>query len=85
MSKRRKEPISRDALLALPAAVELWPTAGQVLGLGRSKTYELARAGQFPVRVLRLGNAYRVPTAELLALLSIDPGTRHDVVGDGAA
>lgn len=83
MSKlgRRRAPMTREALLALPAAVDLWPTAGQALSLGRSKTYELARAGQFPVRVLRLGNSYRVPTAELLALLGIDPATRHDVVG----
>ena len=44
-------------LLALPAAVPLWPTAARALGIGRTKAHQLARAGQFPVPVLRLGAA----------------------------
>jgi hypothetical protein len=66
-----RTPMNRAELLALPSSVDL-ATAGRALGLGRTKSHELARAGQFPVRVLRLGNAYRVPTADLLALLGID-------------
>ncbi|MFI5805796.1 integrase [Streptomyces sp. NPDC051561] len=62
--------MTRSDLLALPAAVDL-VTAGRALSLGRSKAYELAQRGEFPVRLLRLGNAYRVPTAELLDLLSV--------------
>lgn len=58
-------------LLALPAAIGL-ETAGRVLGVGRTKAHELVRAGEWPTRVLRLGNAYRVPTAELLALLGVE-------------
>ena len=46
--------------------------AGRVLGIGRSLSYELAKAGRFPVRVLRLGRLYRVPVAELNRLLGED-------------
>lgn len=62
--------MSREELLALPAAVDL-ETANRALGLGRSKGYELAKRGEYPCRVLRLGNAYRVVTAELQALLGL--------------
>jgi hypothetical protein len=55
----------------LPAVVDL-VTAGRALGLGRTKAYELARAGEFPCRVLRVGKTYLVPTAGLLALLGLD-------------
>lgn len=63
--------MTRDELLALPAAIDL-PTAGRAFGFGRNKAFELARRGEFPVRVLRLGNSYRVPTAEVLRALGID-------------
>lgn len=56
----------------LPAVVDL-VTAGQALGIGRTKAYALARAGQFPCRVIRAGKSYLVPTAELLALLGLPP------------
>ncbi|MBT8227479.1 MAG: helix-turn-helix domain-containing protein [Dactylosporangium sp.] len=47
-------------------------TAGAILGIGRSKSYELAKNGEFPVRVLRIGRRYLVPTLPILALLGID-------------
>ncbi|MFL9654843.1 hypothetical protein ACJ7VE_14120 [Streptomyces sp. PB17] len=62
--------MSREELLRLPAAIDL-ETGNRALGLGRSKGYELAKRGQYPCRVLRLGNAYRVVTADLLALLGL--------------
>jgi hypothetical protein len=62
--------MGREEILSLPAAVDL-ETANRALGLGRSKGYELAKRGQYPCRVLRLGNAYRVVTAELQALLGL--------------
>ncbi|MYU51302.1 MULTISPECIES: MerR family transcriptional regulator [Streptomyces] len=62
--------MTRSDLLALPAAVDLL-TAGRALSLGRSKAYELAQRGEFPVRLLRVGNSYRVPTADLLDLLGV--------------
>lgn len=62
--------MSREDLLALPVAVDL-ETSNRALGLGRSKGYELAKRGAYPCRVLRLGNAYRVVTADLLDLLGL--------------
>lgn len=62
--------MSREELLDLPAAVDL-ETGNRALGLGRSKGYELAKRGQYPCKVLRLGNAYRVVTADLLVLLGL--------------
>ena len=41
-------------IAALPAVTDL-VTAGRALGLGRTKAYELARAGQFPCPVIRAG------------------------------
>jgi hypothetical protein len=66
--------MTRDELLALPAAISL-DTANRALAIGRSTGYALARRGQYPVKVLRLGNAYRVITADLLRVLSLDGGT----------
>lgn len=66
----RVKGMSRGELLELPAAVDLG-TGNRALGLGRSKGYELAKRGQYPCKVLRLGNAYRVVTADLLALLGL--------------
>jgi hypothetical protein len=55
----------------LPAVVDL-VTAGRALGLGRTKAYQLARSGDFPCRILRAGNSYLVPTADLLTLLGLN-------------
>ncbi|MFD9905891.1 integrase [Streptomyces sp. NPDC059063] len=73
--------LTRDELLALPAVVDL-PTAGRALGLGRTKTYELAQRDEFPVRLLRLGSAYRVATAELLDLLRVCPDSSEPRLGE---
>lgn len=64
--------MSRTELLALPVTVDL-VTAARALGLGRTKAYELARAGAFPCRVLRVGRTYSVPAADLLGLLGVTP------------
>lgn len=62
--------MTRDELLALPPAVDI-VTAGRAIGLGQTRARELARSGEFPVPVLRLGGQYRVPTAALLELLGV--------------
>jgi excisionase family DNA binding protein len=64
--------VSREELLALPASVDL-VTAAKALGIGRTTAYQLARSGDLPVPVLRLGVRYRVPTAALLQVLGIEP------------
>ena len=57
-------------IAGLPAVTDL-VTAGKALGLGRTKAYELARAGQFPCPVIRAGRTWLVPTAGLLAVLGL--------------
>jgi hypothetical protein len=50
-------------------------TAGEILGIGRSKSYELARRDEFPVRMLRIAGRYRILTADLITFLRIDDNT----------
>ena len=57
---------------ALPPVLDV-PTAGRLLGLGRSAAYDLVLAGLWPTPVLRFGRRLRIPTAPLLALLGLDP------------
>ena len=64
--------MTRAELVALPAVIDV-TTAARALGLGRSTAYDLARRGKFPCRVLHIGSSYRVPTAELLRVLGIEP------------
>jgi hypothetical protein len=65
--------MSPSEILALPVSVDL-ATAGRAFGLGRTKSFELAKAGEFPCRVIRCGNRYRVPRTGILAALDIaDP------------
>jgi excisionase family DNA binding protein len=52
-------------------------TAAQILGIGRTKAYELARHGEFPCLVIRVGDLYRVSTADLLRLLGASPEAVH--------
>ncbi len=51
-----------------PATVALM-TAARTLGIGRTKAYELAKRGEFPCRVIKIGDRCRVPFAALLRLL----------------
>ncbi|MFF3750503.1 hypothetical protein ACFYYH_08600 [Streptomyces sp. NPDC002018] len=63
--------LTSEELLALPVVIDL-DTANRALMIGRSTGYGLAKQGVYPVKVLRLGNAYRVVTAELLKLLGLE-------------
>ncbi|SQD93991.1 conserved hypothetical protein [Parafrankia sp. Ea1.12] len=47
-------------------------TAGEILGIGRTKSYELAARDEFPVPVLRIKGRYQVPTTPLKHLLRIN-------------
>lgn len=55
----------------LPTVVDI-VTAARALGLSRSHAYELAKRGDFPCRVIRVGTRYRVPTASLLRLIEVE-------------
>ncbi len=60
------------AQLRASATVDLM-TAASALGVGRTKAYDLARRNQFPCRVIRIGDTYRIPTPGLLELLGAGP------------
>jgi len=69
--------MSIDELLALPVSVDLI-TAGRAFGFGRTKAHELARAGEFPCRVIPVGRRqdgtpfkYRVARAAIFEVLGI--------------
>lgn len=46
--------------------------AGEILGIGRTKAYELAKSDEFPVKILRIGRRYKVSVPALLRLLDAD-------------
>jgi hypothetical protein len=67
-----------DEVRALGVVTDL-VTAANVLGIGRTRAYELARHGKFPIPVIPAGAKYVVPTKPLIDLLHIaepgEPGT----------
>ncbi|GAA2614028.1 helix-turn-helix domain-containing protein [Actinomadura fulvescens] len=63
--------LKHSELAELPSVVNIM-TAARALGLSRTYAYELAKRGEFPCRVLRIGTCYRVPTESLLTLLGAD-------------
>ena len=64
-----------DAVRALGTTTSI-EIAGAILGIGRTKAYEFARTGDFPVAVIRAGRRYVVPVPALLALLGA-PADAH--------
>lgn len=62
---------SREEIDALGATTDL-VTAASILGIGRTTAYALAKAGEFPVPVLRAGHRYVVGVARLRAVLGLD-------------
>jgi predicted DNA-binding transcriptional regulator AlpA len=73
-----------DEVLALPAVVDV-PTAGRAYGISERHAYELARRGEFPVPVRRLGRLSRVRRADLLEDLGIDPNSSEAGPATGPA
>lgn len=68
--KKKQVGMTRDELLALPVSFDLM-VAARALGIGRTLAYDMAKRGQFPTRVLRLGTRYRVTRADLLRVLGV--------------
>jgi hypothetical protein len=64
--------MSMEELLSLPVSNDL-VTAARAFGLGRTKAFELAKAGKFPCRVLQVGKKYRVPRSAIFEALGIGP------------
>lgn len=48
-------------------------TAAKLLGIGKTRAYELAATGELPVNVLRIGRRLVVTTASLLRALDVEP------------
>lgn len=46
-------------------------TAASVLGIGRTKAYEMASVDEFPVAVIRSGRSYRVAVPAILSVLGV--------------
>jgi hypothetical protein len=59
-----------DAIRDLGVTTDI-VTAGSILGMGRTKSHELARNNEFPVPILRIGHRYHVPISGLLHALNI--------------
>jgi len=47
-------------------------TAAAILGIGRTKAYQMAKNGTFPAKTLRVGRAYKVSVPALLKLLEAE-------------
>jgi hypothetical protein len=45
--------------------------ANRALGISKGHGYALAKRGDYPVKLLKLGGSYRVVTADLLAVLGL--------------
>ncbi|MEU8264128.1 helix-turn-helix domain-containing protein [Micromonospora sp. NPDC048999] len=58
-------------------------TAAAILGIGRTKAYELAKAEQLPVRTFKVGRHYRIPVAAILELLTKGTDARLPADGQG--
>ena len=70
------KPLTREELLALPPVINL-VTLGQALGISESVIRERARSGDLErmgITVLRLGAQYRIPSADVLRVLGVNPG-----------
>jgi len=65
---------SIDAVRALGTTTDI-VTAGAVLGIGRTTAYQLARHGQFPVPVTRVGRRYIVGVPHLLRAIGAEQAT----------
>ena len=71
---RHRGVVALSAVAGLPVVLDV-PSAGRLLGIGRTRAYRLAASGGFPCPVLRVGGTWRVPTVGVLAVLGLSvPG-----------
>ncbi|MDQ1250333.1 MAG: hypothetical protein QG597_4712 [Actinomycetota bacterium] len=67
-------PFTVQEVLALPVTVDLMTTA-RALGISKTVAYHLARTGQYPVPLYRVGARYRCLRSTLLVHLGIADNT----------
>ena len=80
------KPLTRVEVIKLAedSPVTTLPMLGRALGVSEPVIRAQARSGELEkmgVRVLRLGVQYRVPTADILRVLGIDPKTNSAAAG----
>ncbi|WP_026209077.1 hypothetical protein [Catelliglobosispora koreensis] len=68
MTRQRKWTVDDVRDLGLTTDLE---TAASIIGIGRTKAYEMAADGSFPARVIRSGRSYRVAVPTILSLLGV--------------
>lgn len=74
---RKRRTWTADEVRALGMTTSL-ETAAEIMGIGRTLAYELAKNHAFPVRLLRLGRRVVVPIPDLLRYLGNTPGIGTD-------
>lgn len=77
-------PWTAASIQALGATTDL-AIAAAIFGLSMPTAYRHARAGTFPVPVVRVGRGYRVPVAPILAALHLMPAGPDHVGHDDQA
>ncbi|MFH9957341.1 hypothetical protein ACH4OX_24450 [Streptomyces roseolus] len=80
MTKNQSAPLSPAEVLALPAMPDVL-SAFAALNIGRTLGYELIRADEFPIEVIRMGRALRVRKADLVAFLRVAEPAHDDAPG----
>jgi excisionase family DNA binding protein len=71
MSARTSRRWTEEAVRGLSVLVP-FDTAADVLGISRSTAYELVKAGEFPVKRVRIGQRSVIRRADLLSFLGIE-------------
>jgi predicted DNA-binding transcriptional regulator AlpA len=67
-----KDPMSADEVRALPVLIDI-PTAARAMSIGRSQAFGLAKSGEFPIPVLRIGaRSLRIRSSDLRTYLGMD-------------
>lgn len=79
----RQKTCTYDEIRQWPASVPL-VMAARAFGLGRTAAYELALAGTFPARVIKVGRRYRVATEDILAKLGAGQSAAPEREGERA-
>jgi hypothetical protein len=68
--KYESRTMTHEELMALPVSFSL-ATGAKAFGIGRTLAYELHRKGEFPCRVLKIGNSLKVTRADLFRALGM--------------
>lgn len=68
--KYESRTMTHEELMALPVSFSL-ATGAKAFGIGRTLAYELHRKGEFPCRVLKIGNSLKITRADLFRSLGM--------------